>query len=111
MPSDDFVLYAFRRLYNPSNQGRGVEGETHRKTLKVSLTFQTQAALRQSVPTGPGQYASPFVELSIRILLSLVGRLSLDKISEELALSVTDRQQAVKNLRELADLVENYRME
>ena len=108
--SEDFNLYVMRRLFNPKHAGSGEEGKSRRVTLKTTLTPQVQVALRKSVPTGKGQYGSPTVELALRFLLSLVGRMDLSRTCEALALAVIDRDQLVRNLRFTADFIETYKV-
>lgn len=106
--SEDFNLYVLRRLFNPKHSGSGEEGKSRRVTLKTTLTPQVQVALRKSVPTGKEQYGSPTVELALRFLLSLVGRMDRDGANEALSLAVQDRKQLVDNLRASADFIEKY---
>jgi hypothetical protein len=107
--SDQFSVYVLRRLYNKGS-GRGSTGVVRRYEMKPTITFETRDALEQTVPTGPGKYGSPVMELALRLLLCLVGKFSIDYIAPELVYAVTDRHKLVANLRLMADAIENFKV-
>lgn len=106
--SSYFNLFVLRRLFNRNNAGRGLVGEKRRYEFHPTITFATMHALTRSVPTGHGKYSSPVVELSMRLVLCLVGMLSVETVGEELAVALLDRNQAATNLVKLATFITNY---
>lgn len=103
-----YNLFVLRRLYNKGNAGRGIEGEVRRVSLHTTVTPLSFNLLESIVPTGKGKYSAPVVELGIRIQLALLGVLSMDTLSEELVMAVSDRDTLVANLRKLAIAVSTY---
>ena len=109
--SQDFNLFTLRRLFNPGNAGRGAQGEIRRVDFHATLTPVTMYTLGQRVPRGQGRYTSPVVELSLRIVLALIGALNLDTVAEEIAVAFTQRSTIVMRLKMLAAKVEAYQKE
>lgn len=103
---------ALRRLYNIGNKGSGTAGKKTRYDFHATVTYPTYIALTQTVPVGQGGYGSSVIELSIRILLTLIGRLDPTVVSEELTLAtLSGRSTVTQNLRKMADLIDNYSLE
>jgi hypothetical protein len=96
-----FNLHIIRRLFNPRQSGGRIP-------FKITLTSVAQTALRETVPTGKGKYASATIDLALRFLLALVGKLDLEQTSEAIARAIVDQDQLVKNLRSVAEYIENY---
>lgn len=104
-----FNLHTLRRLYNPANSGRGTEGLKSRYDLHPTITHLTYLLLTRAVPVGKGSYGSPVIELAIRLMVTVVCRaMPIEKVAEELALSVLDRASLVQNLQALAQAVQLY---
>lgn len=107
--SSFFNLHTLRRLYNPENVGRGTEGKKSRYDLHPTLTYMTYLILTRAVPVGKGRYGSSVVELAIRLMMAVVCRsIPINKVAEELSLSVLDRVTLAKNLKELAYEIQKY---
>lgn len=103
--SHAFNLHALRRLYNKDQQGRGEQGVKNRYDMHPTITHLTFLALVKSVPVGRGQYGSPVIELSLRVMLCLIGVMPVDTVADELANAVNDRTAIVSNLIKLAKKV------
>lgn len=103
--SQYFNLFALRRLYNEENAGRGKEGVKSRYDMHPTIRHQTFLALIQSVPVGRGQYGSSVVELSLRIMLALLGKVPIEAVAEELAVALKERSTVVTNLIKMAKLI------
>ena len=104
-----FNLNIMRRLFNPQLSGKGKVGDSPgRIPFKTTLSPFAQDALRGSVPTGKGKYASATMELALRFLLSLVGEIELESTCESVALAVRSRKGVARNLRRAANYLENY---
>ncbi len=106
--SDKFNFHIMCRLFNPQRSIQRPKGEQRRIPFKTSLSEVAQSALRSTVPTGKGKFASATIELALRFLLALVGSLDLGEEAEAMALAVVDREQLVENLRQAADYIEEY---
>ncbi len=104
---EELNAFVLRRLNNPDNKGRVEPGQISRERFgMLTITAPTMMGLRDVVKVGKGGYGSPTTELSLRMLLTVLGRMRCDTIGEELALAVRDRQATVRNLRCLADYIE-----
>lgn len=53
-------------------QGKSQPGKKNRRDIKITLTPETVAMLNRHVRIGPGSYGSPFIELSVRLLLAMI---------------------------------------
>jgi len=104
--SREFNLHFLRRMYNEEGVGRGVAGKKNRYDLHPTIRHLTYWTLGKTVPVGRGGYGSPVIELAIRLLLVLVGRMKPTDVVDEILLSVNDRGSFVIRLRELADTIE-----
>jgi hypothetical protein len=97
--------FVLRRLYNKGNIGRGEEGVSRRKEFKITLTPNTYLALSKLIPVGPGQYGSPVMELSLRMMLASMGSLGTEdynRVCEELALTVVDHDSFIQELARIS---------
>lgn len=66
---ESFVnLRRLRKLY-----GKSVPGKKNRVNFKITITPETIDMLSQHVRLGFGGYGSPFIELSTRLLLAMIG--------------------------------------
>jgi hypothetical protein len=102
-----FNLFSLRRLYNIDNTGRGIKDKKSRYDMHTTITFITFYHLTKAIPVGRGMYGSAVVELAIRLLVAVVNKsVPLDKIAEELAVSITDRSELSMNLKLLANLID-----
>lgn len=106
--SQYFNVFTLRRLFNSGQEGRGTAGEFTRYDLHPTITRLTHLVLTQVVPVGKGKYGSPIVELALRTIFAMVGKMPINGISEEIAVAVLDRATVIKNLRAIADYIENY---
>ena len=106
--SDKFNFHIMRSLFNPQRSIQRPMGKKRRIPFKTSLSEVAQTALRSTVPTGKGKSGSATIELALRFLLALVGSLDLGEESEAMVLAIVDREQLVENLRQAADLIEEY---
>jgi hypothetical protein len=107
--SHAFNKFALRRLYNLGNQGRGTARTQTRASLHTTISYPTYLALGNLVPVKKGGYGGPVVELGIRLLLYLVGSLSLNTLGEELAqVMLRVRPDVATRLRLLASFIETY---
>lgn len=106
-----YNLWVLRRLFNPGHVGRGLEGAAtigqNRYDMHPTVTRKTHLAYSQTVPVGKGKYGSPVVELALRLVLSCLGVISIDVVSQEFAKSIIDRHSFADNLRKLAGLIDN----
>lgn len=110
--SQFFNLHTLRRLYNPENQGRGTEGKSTRFDIHPTITRITFLMLTKVVPVGKGRYGSPVMELALRVLLAVATRsIPIQKVAEELCLSVLDRSTLVLSLKELTIEVQRYALQ
>lgn len=101
-----FNKHVLRRLFNQDGSGKGVKDETHRTYIHTSLSHLAYQGLASAITLGPGGYAAPVVDMAIRLMLFLVGTLSLDAVSQYILLAVNDRRALIQHLRELADDLE-----
>ena len=67
--SDKFNLHVMRRLFNPQRSVARQKGEQRRIPFKTTLSLPAQTALRDTVPTGKGKYASATIELGLSPVL------------------------------------------
>ena len=106
-----FNKYVLRRLFNVDHVGRGEAGTVRRKEFKITITPKTYLALRSVIDIGPGRYGSSVMELCLRTMLAAMGVFGeeeFNKVCEELALSVMERDKFVENLRLIALQVGTY---
>jgi hypothetical protein len=90
-----------RKLY-----GRSQNGTRGRQDIKISMTPETMAMLKQVVPFGGGRYGSAFIELSTRTMIALLGNgEDLDQASVELKNSI-ESSYFSGNLERLRKLME-----
>lgn len=106
--SSQFNLYVLRRLFNKDNKGKGVKGQSHRTYIHTTITAIAYQGLAKVVPLGPGGYAAPVLDISLRLMLYLIGALSQESIVEMLSLAINDRSALASRLRSLADQVDQF---
>lgn len=107
--NSSFNLWGLKRLYKVNNKGNGIPGEKRRVHFHTSITPLTYQVLGDSIQLGKGSYASPLVELSIRIVLAMVGRIPILTVAQECAYGFLDRVTLVQRLRELAAAIEAFK--
>jgi len=91
------VFHDLRKLY-----GRTANGQSNRQDIKITMTPDTLDLLKEHVEFGRGKNGSALIELSVRLMLSLVGEGNdLDMIAEELESSV-DSPYMSRNLQTLS---------
>jgi len=95
--NDKFNLYAARRVFASNKR---IKGESNRRLLRTTITNETYDALERAVPTGPGQYASPVVEVGIRMILAAVGEIPTRDVARELFQICNENEVVRQNLVE-----------
>ncbi len=105
-------LYVLKRIFNKDYRGKGVKDVITRERFgMLTITAETMTALRTTVPVKRGGFGSPVTELSLRVLLALVGAVNVEDVGTELAYSVTNRKMVEEKLRHLADMVSQIKNE
>jgi hypothetical protein len=74
--------------------------------MSLMLTPATHDKLGETVQLGKGSYGAPTIELAIRVLLSLVGRVDTAKVAIELMDAVEDKENMLENLNDLVTHLE-----
>lgn len=113
-PTQDIILprveyfnrRALRRLYNAGGSGRGAAGTKNRYKMSLMLTPATHDKLGETVQLGKGSYGAPTIELAIRVLLALVGQVSIHAVANELESAVINKDSLPQTLRTIADLIQ-----
>jgi hypothetical protein len=75
-----------RLLYPPGS----TDEDTKRRRLRITLTPETSEKLEALVYVGRGGYGSAIIELSLRFLLALSGKLDLEKVMSEIKSVMTE---------------------
>jgi hypothetical protein len=100
--NNEFVdIHALRKLYNFDAIGQS------KTKMLISITPNTKDMLDTIVPIGKGSYGSPFIELAIRLLVSLIFESDQPSIIGSEILDAIDSPYIPGNLRSLANYIES----